>query len=79
MFVHSVFVLFVDCNIQPNGRSADSFGPTHYFVSSFATIQVPTDVAHFEKRKRRSVVGEFNRVQEETARGAVPMVLPLIG
>lgn len=67
--VRDDFLNFVDCNIQPNSRSADSSGLTHYFVSSFTTIQVPKkDVAHFEERKRRSVVGEFNRVQEENGK-----------
>ena len=50
---------FVDCNVQPNGHSADS--STHYFVSTFTTIQVPKKgVANFEERQARSVVGEFN-------------------
>ena len=30
--VRDDFLKFVDCNIQPNGRSANSSGPTHYFV-----------------------------------------------
>ena len=49
---------FVDSNTQPNGYSS---GHTHYFLSSFTTIQIPKkEVANFEKRKRRSIVGEFD-------------------
>ncbi len=64
------FLEFVDTNTQPNGRSADSSGPTHYFLPKFATIQTPKPtVAHYEERLARSVVGEFNRVQQETGGG----------
>ena len=67
--VREDFLNFVDCNVQPNSRSADSSGPTHYFVSAFITIQVPKKgVANFEERKARSVVGEFNRIQEENGK-----------
>ena len=60
------FLQFVDANSQPNGRSADSTGPTFYFVPKFATIQMPKrTVAHYAERLSRSVVGEFNRVQIE--------------
>jgi len=66
--VREDFLNFVDCNVQPNGRSVDSSGPTHYFVSTFTTIQVPKKgVANFEERKARSVV-EFNRIQEENGK-----------
>ena len=45
--VREDFLAFVDANTQPNGRSASSFGPTHYFVSTFTTIQTPKQgVAH---------------------------------
>ena len=30
-----------DLNTQPNGRSADSTGPTMYFIPKFSTIQTP--------------------------------------
>ena len=61
---------FVDMNSQPNGRSADSSGPTHYFIPKFTTIQTPKpSLPNFEERKRRSVVGEFNRVQLESGKG----------
>ena len=30
------FLEFVDVNSQPNGRSADSTGPTFYFLPKFA-------------------------------------------
>jgi len=64
--VREDFLNFVGCNVQPNGRSADSSGLTHYFVSTFTTLQVPKKgVANFEERKARSGVGEFNRIQEE--------------
>ena len=60
------FLEFVDVNSQPNGRSADSTGPTFYFLSKFSTIQMPKNtVAHYEERLSRSVVGEFNRSQRE--------------
>ena len=60
---------FVDANIQPNGRSADSFGRTHYFVSTFTTIQTPKkDVAHYSERLTHSVVGEFNRTQQQSGK-----------
>jgi len=53
-------------NSQPNGRSADSSGPTSYFLPKFSTIQIPkTTVTNHEERLSRSVVGEFNRVQRE--------------
>ena len=35
------FLSFVDSNCQPNGRTAQSHGPTYYFISKFATIQMP--------------------------------------
>ena len=60
------FVSFVDTNSQPNGRSADSHGPTFYFVSSFTTIEMPKkNVSNYETRMQRSVVGIFNKVQRE--------------
>ena len=63
------FLAFVDANSQPNGRSGDSSGPTHYFVSKFATVQAPKPGCHhYEERLKRSVVGEFNRAQREAGR-----------
>ena len=60
------FLEFVDLNSQPNGRSADSSGPTSYFIPKFSTIQMPKKtVAHYEERLSRSVVGEFIRSQRE--------------
>ena len=60
------FLDFVDHNTQPNGRSADSSGPTSYFIPKFTTIQTPKpNVSHYCERLGRSVVGEFNRVQRE--------------
>lgn len=35
------FLEFVDHNTQPNGQSADSSGPTSYFIPKFTTIQTP--------------------------------------
>ena len=64
------FLDFVDNNTQPNGRSADSSGPTHYFLPKRTTIQTPkVGVTHYEERLSRSVVGEFNRVQQESGQG----------
>ena len=63
MSIMEYFLQFVDCNSQPNGRSADSSGPTLYFISKFTTIQIPKkDVHNYSERLSRSVVGEFNRV-----------------
>ena len=56
-------------NSQPNGRSADSSGPTSFFLPKFATPQAPKpSVSHYEERLARSVLGEFNRVQRELGR-----------
>ena len=64
------FLEFVDVNSQPNGRSADSTGPTFYFLPNFSTIQTPkTGIANYEERARRSVVGKFNRSQHEAGKG----------
>ena len=64
--VQQDFLEFVDLNSQPNGRSADSTGPTRYFLPKFTTIQTPKpNVCHYEERVQRSVVGEFNRAQRE--------------
>ena len=44
------FLSFTDANSQPNGRSADSHGPTHYFISKVQTIQTPKkDVANYQE------------------------------
>lgn len=68
--MHQDFIEFVDMNTQPNGRSADSSGPTVYFLPKFTTIQAPkSSISHYEERLARSVVGEFNRVQRERDRG----------
>ncbi len=65
------FLEFVDINTQPNGRSADSSGPTHYFLPKFTTIQGPKlGVSHYAERLARSVVGEFNRAQQESGGSA---------
>ena len=39
--VRQDFIEFVDINSQPNGRSADSSGPTAYFLPKFTTTQAP--------------------------------------
>lgn len=58
------FLLFVDINSQPNGRSAGSHGPTRYFLSKFNSIQSPKkNVSNYQERLERSVVGEFCRAQ----------------
>jgi len=64
------FLAFVDNNLQPNGRSADSHGPTWYFISKFTTIQSPKkDVHNYDEQLRRSVVGEFNKSQRGMGKG----------
>ena len=75
------FLNFVDVNSQPNGRSADSRGPTYYFLSKFTTLQAPAPSSpQFQERLSRSVVGEFNRAQRELGRGEnVLMALAIIG
>jgi len=52
-------------NSQPNGRSVDSTEPTAYFLPKFATIQTPK-AGHYEQCLSRMVVGEFNRIQQES-------------
>ena len=37
----SIMDAFLSFTNQPNGRSADSHSPTHYFISKFRTIQTP--------------------------------------
>ena len=60
--IHAEFIRFVDMNSQPNGRSADLSGPTHYFSPQFTTIQMPkAGVSHDEERICRSVVGGSQR------------------
>ena len=60
------FLTFVDANSQPNGRSADSSGPTFYFLPKFSTLQAPLpDSPQFQERMSRSLIGEFNRAQRE--------------
>ena len=63
------FLTFVDSNSQPNSRTADSSGPTSYFLSSFTMLNRPKkDVSNYEERYKRSVVGVFTRAQEERER-----------
>lgn len=64
------FISFVDAVSQPNGRSEKSHGPTSYFLSKFTTVQMPKkNVANYEEKLRRSVVGEFNQCQREAGKG----------
>ena len=78
--VHDDFIKFVDMNSQPNGRSADSSGPTHYFSPKFTSVQMPkTGVSHYEERKSRSIVGEFTILNRRVGRAHVPMALHIIG
>lgn len=44
------FLEFVDANSQPNGRSADSSGPTIYFIPKFTTIQMPKSMLLIMKK-----------------------------
>ena len=65
--VRDEFLSFIDANNQPNGRSADSSGPTPDFVSGFTTIPTPKkNVANDDERLRWSV--NF-RVQSENGKG----------
>ena len=60
------FLSIVDRNSQPNGKSADSSSPT---ISKFSTIHTPKpSLKNYNDRLKRSVVGEFNRVQAENGR-----------
>ena len=53
------FLSFVDINSQPNG-SADSSGPTFYFLPKFSTIQTPkAGSPNYEERLSRS--GDLNK------------------
>ena len=64
------FLEFADMNSQPNGRAANSTGPTSYFLPKFSTIQTPKpNVSNYAQRVQRSVVGEFNRSQRERGGG----------
>ena len=66
----SVMDDFLAANSQPNGPSAESSGPTYYFLSNFSTLQTPpSNCPNFQERLQRSVVSEFNRVQRESGRG----------
>ena len=56
------FLQFVDDNTQPNGRSADTSGPTHYFLPKFSTIQCP-------KLSRACCTIRCQRIQQSTIRG----------
>jgi hypothetical protein len=68
----SDFLAFVDANSQPNGRSSSSYCPTHYFLPKFTTIHNPHEgVANYEQRIATSLLGEFNRAQEELGRPTI--------
>ena len=54
--IREKFLEFVDANSQPNGRSADSSGPTFYFSPKFTTIQMPKKGACFSlSRKSKQI------------------------
>ena len=66
------FLEFVDNNSQPNGRDLNSYGPTHYFLPKFTTIQaLKAGVRNYEHRLLTSLTGEFNRAQEEEGKPTV--------
>ena len=51
------FLIFVDTNSQPNGRSEGSYGHTHYFLPQFTTLRTPkAGVKNSEERCKRSLV-----------------------
>ena len=54
--VQEEFFKFVDLNSQANGRSADSSGPTFYFLPKFTTIQTPVPGSpHYDECASRSL------------------------
>jgi len=60
------YLMFIDLNSQPNGRSADSTSATHFLLPKFRTIQTPkVGVSNYEERLKQSLLGEFNRTQSE--------------
>ena len=66
------FLQFIDNNSQPNGQSADSASTTHYLLPNFRTIQTPKKgVCNYDERVTQSLVGEFNRVQNENERQTI--------
>ena len=69
---HDEFLQFIELNSQPNGRSADSHGETHFFLAKFTTIRMPSSgSANYEEKMASSLVGEFNRTQKERGQGWV--------
>ena len=70
MTIMEEFLHFVDMNSQPNGRAADSSGSAQYFLPKFTTIQTPKrGVAHYKEQLKRSVIGEFICIQQESGKG----------
>ena len=66
------FLDFVDSNSQPNGRQLDSRNPTHYLSPKFTTITTPKEGVHnYESRLSTSLLGEFNRIQEEIGESTI--------
>lgn len=64
------FLSFADANSQPNGGSADSSGPTYYFLPKFTTLQMPAkNSPHYDERLSQSLIGEINHAQHETCHG----------
>ena len=58
--VHQNFIEFVDINTQPNGRSADSSGPTSYFLPKFSTIQAPKPSAKSGEPQKSPIIVQQN-------------------
>ena len=55
------FLQFIELNSQPNGRSAYSHGATHFFLSKYTSIRMPSRGAkNYDKKMKSSLVGEFN-------------------
>jgi len=78
--VSDEFLTFMDSNSQPNGRSEDSSGPTHFFLPKFTTIQSPKPgTSHYEECIKQSVVGEFNCAQTEARKGTCSNGTPITG
>lgn len=72
------FLRFVDANCQPNGRSADSSGPTFYFFSKFKTIQAPKPNApNYKERVKHS--GNLIVLRKKEGEVGAPMAHRITG
>lgn len=73
------FLSFIDNNSQPNRRSADSSGPTYYFLPKFTTLQTPRLAPHTMRNIFPDLWLESSIVpRENVAEVLAAMVLPII-